>query len=198
MQEFKSIENKFSPNEMVENKIPLDKLTYKGNEDISILIQNFLPRTGTWEKEEGNSIWHPHPDNIPDPENKKGGNPSAKTWKEILDHYGIDSIVFRDGYPVFDPVAIESVEIDDFSTERWKNFGQADELLAKKWSAESHEGRDNWSSEEVANWRKEHGYTWHEHQDCKTLQLVPCEVHNNVPHEGGISVKKQNQNSSLQ
>ena len=30
----------------------------------------------------------------------------------------------------------------------------------------------------------------------KTMQLVPREIHNNIPHEGGISVAKSKQNES--
>ena len=44
--------------------------------------------------------------------------------------------------------------------------------------------------EEVAQWRKENHYTWHECNDCKTMQKVPSEVHGNIPHSGGISVYK--------
>lgn len=33
-------------------------------------------------------------------------------------------------------------------------------------------------------------YVWHESTDCKTLELVPTEVHHNVSHTGGISLVK--------
>ena len=47
------------------------------------------------------------------------------------------------------------------------------------------------SPEDVAKWRKENGYTWHECKDMKTMQKVPSEVHNNIPHSGGISEAKK-------
>jgi hypothetical protein len=30
--------------------------------------------------------------------------------------------------------------------------------------------------------------TWHHHQDGTTMQLIPKELHNNVPHTGGNSI----------
>lgn len=35
------------------------------------------------------------------------------------------------------------------------------------------------------------GYSWHHHQDGKTMQLVPTDLHKNVPHTGGVSIKRQ-------
>ena len=37
---------------------------------------------------------------------------------------------------------------------------------------------------------KENKYSWHECKDCKTMQLVPIEVHGNIEHKGGISEMK--------
>jgi RHS repeat-associated protein len=34
------------------------------------------------------------------------------------------------------------------------------------------------------------GYTWHHHQDGKTMLLVPSDLHNAVRHTGGVAVKK--------
>ncbi|MDG6896064.1 HNH endonuclease [Volucribacter amazonae] len=151
-----------------------------------------IPRIGgEWVDKEGDSVWKPNPDVIPDPENKKNGNPDFKTWKEILDKYDIDGIPFEDGYPDFSEVSSGEVKIDDFTTERWKNFAQADDKMAEEWSKSSKDGKADWTADDVAQWRKENNHTWHEHQDCKTMQLVPSEVHNNIPHNGGISVKKQ-------
>lgn len=47
------------------------------------------------------------------------------------------------------------------------------------------------SPREVAQWRKENHYTWHECKDMKTMQKVPSVVHNNIPHSGGISEAKK-------
>ena len=132
---------------------------------------------GDWVGEVGNSIWNPDDDFIP-----LSANPNNLTWGELKEKYGIDGIPFKDGEPDFSEVMKGEVKIDNFTTERNKNFPQADEKLAEKWEC---------TPREVANWRKENGYTWHECKDCQTMQLVPSEVHNNIPHEGGISVAKK-------
>ena len=51
--------------------------------------------------------------------------------------------------------------------------------------------KHNCSPEDVAKWRKENKYTWHECRDMATMQKVPSAVHNNVTHSGGISEAKK-------
>jgi hypothetical protein len=34
------------------------------------------------------------------------------------------------------------------------------------------------------------GYTWHHHQDGKTMQLIPTDLHDAVRHGGGVAVIK--------
>ena len=145
---------------------------------------------GSWDGEKGNSAWHPDPEYVP-PEKSKNqdkpySNPNQLSWGEIMDKYDIDGIYYKDGYPVFDKVARGTVEIDDFTDDRPSNFDQADEKMAEQRGC---------TPEEVAKWREENGYTWHECQDCKTMQKVPNEVHANIPHEGGVSVYKSEHNN---
>lgn len=128
---------------------------------------------GHWEGERGDSKWIPDKEYIPPCSNIEG-----KTWGEILDNNGIDGIEYKDGEPDFSPIAKETVEIDDFTGNRAKNFDQADEKLAEKL---------NCYPEDVEKMRKENNETWHECPDCKTMKLVPSEIHNNIPHTGGIS-----------
>ncbi|MBF2719672.1 HNH endonuclease [Psychrobacter sp. NG254] len=138
----------------------------------------YLPvSNGEWIDEVGNSVWNPDDDFVP-----LKANPDNLTWGELKEKYDINGISFEDGDPDFSEVMKDEVKIDNFTTERNMNFPQADEKLAEKWEC---------TPREVANWRKENGYTWHECKDCQTMQLVPSEVHNNIPHEGGISVAKK-------
>ena len=37
---------------------------------------------------------------------------------------------------------------------------------------------------------KENNYTWHESRDMSTMQKVPNEIHANIPHSGGVSKAK--------
>ena len=60
-------------------------------------------------------------------------NPDNLTWGELKEKYGIDGISFKDGEPDFSEVMKDEVKIDNFTTERNKNFPQADEKLAEKW-----------------------------------------------------------------
>lgn len=151
----------------------------------------YLPKDGTWEGERGDSVWYPDRDKIPEKwQSNKDGEKNPLTWGEILDKYGIEGIPFKDGDPDFSEVTIDEVKIDDFTTERRKNFPQADEKLAEKWTAEQKDGKE-WTPRDVANWRKDNDCTWHECSDMKTMQLVPREVHNNIPHAGGISEAKK-------
>jgi len=74
-----------------------------------------------------------------------------------------------DGYPDFSPYAKEAVEIDmegNYTTD----YDKAEEAA----------GLD----------RTTKGYTWHHHQDGKTMLLVPTDLHRNVGHTGGVSVIK--------
>ncbi|MGH3738913.1 MAG: HNH endonuclease [Micromonosporaceae bacterium] len=34
------------------------------------------------------------------------------------------------------------------------------------------------------------GYTWHHHQDTRTMQLVPEDMHRAVNHGGGVAIMK--------
>lgn len=150
-------------------------------------LEGFLPSSkGSWEGEKGDSIWKPDPDCVP-----LKSNPEGKTWEEIEDKYGIDGVKFKDGEPDFSEVAKATVEIDDFTGNRFENFAQADSRLAEKWNAEGRDGRTDWTARDVAAYRKENSLTWHERSDMKTMDLVPSEVHNNIPHAGGISAWKQ-------
>lgn len=148
-----------------------------------IIEKHRCPRNnGKWDGIEGDSKFVPD-DNII-PKDRNYSNPNGFTWGEIKEKYGINSVTFKDGYPDFSEVSKGNVEIDNFTTERYGaggNFEQADKKLATQRGC---------SIEEVRKWRIDSNYTWHEMQDCKTMQKVPREVHGNIPHDGGISKLK--------
>lgn len=128
---------------------------------------------GTWTGERGDSDWKPDPEYVP-----KSQNPEGQTWKTILKEYGIDHIEYKEGEPNLEGISKGTVEIDDFTSDRAKNFAEADVKLAEQ---------RHCTPEEVAKWRKENGYTWHECSDMRTMQKVPSKVHNNISHTGGVS-----------
>ena len=168
----------YSPEKIkIDSKI-LEK--WNGRLEVDIKISSMLPENGgTWSGEKGNSEWTPDDNVIPG--DRRGTNPDGKTWKELKKEYGFDSIPFKDGEPDFSKIANGEVQIDNFSESRTKNFAQADIQLAKERGV---------SPQEIKKWRLENKYTWHEWKDCKTMQLVPTEVHGNIPHSGGIAETK--------
>lgn len=161
-------------------------ITEKLDAKIKIKCCGLVPRNGgEWSGEPGDSEWKP--DSNVEPGDRHGTNPEHKTWEQIMDEYDFESISFKDFEPNFSEVAKGEVEIDDFSDYRDSNFDQADEKLAEQRGC---------TPEEVAKWREENKYTWHECKDCKTMQKVPTEVHGNISHSGGISETKS-QNRSV-
>lgn len=146
-----------------------------------LAVDNYrLPRNGgEWSGAVGNSEWRPDSGAVPGDRN--GTNPEDKSWREIKKQYNFEGIAFEDGRPDFSEVSKGTVEIEDFSDNRRKNFVQADEKLAEQKGCQP---------SEVRQWRTENKYTWHEEADCKTMLKVPSEVHGNIPHDGGISEMK--------
>ena len=179
--------NKFGNFEKLNVEIPekatnrIESIQIEKLDKINNLKRNgFIPRNGgEWLGEPGNSMWKP--DRDIEPGDRNGTNPEHRAWGEILDKYGIDGIPFKDGAPDFSETSRGFVQIEDFSDDRSSNFDQADEKMAEQRGC---------TPEEVAKWRKENGYTWHELKDCATMMKVPTEVHGNIPHSGGVSEYK--------
>lgn len=177
--EKKEIPDVFGPEKKVklDPKI-LEKLDSKSQIEIA-RVNRFPLNGGIWTGERGNSNWIPNDNVIPT--NRKGSNPEGKTNREIKDKYKFEFIPFKDGEPDFSKVAKGEVQIENFSEKRPKNYSQADIQLAKERGC---------TPQEIKKWRIENKYTWHECKDCKTMQLVPIEVHGNIEHKGGISEMK--------
>lgn len=177
--------NPFAPNfrEVVVSEMQgKTKMEIDEKIDAKIKLGRFvlIPRNGgEWSDTPGDSEWKPNPD--VEPGDRHGTNPKHKSWGQIMKEYNFDSITFREGEPDFSEVTKGTVKIDDFSEDRDANFDQADEKLAEQRGC---------TPEEVAKWREENKYTWHECKDCKTMQKVPTEVHGNISHSGGISEQK--------
>jgi hypothetical protein len=110
-----------------------------------------------------NGKWEGEPGNskwYPDPDTDKGASILAATKGKPIE--------FKEGYPDFTPHSIKSVEIDMKGTD-------VDFDSANKAAGFSHTPK---------------GYTWHHHEDGVTMQLVPSDINNNLPHMGGASIVK--------
>jgi len=117
-----------------------------------------LPRNdGHWVGKPGEGVWHPD-----DPETKA-----------IV---GDKGITFKNGFPDFSPYAADKITLPKFRG-RTADVAAADKELAKKLRRTVNE------IEELRKGR----YTWHHHQDCVTMQLLPMAIHRKVPHVGGVS-----------
>ena len=62
----------------------------------------------------------------------------------------------------------------------YHDFNEADALLGNKWG---------WTPEQVAAYRTNYDYTWHHHENLRTMQLVPKAL-NSLPHVGGGSAAR--------
>jgi hypothetical protein len=86
-----------------------------------------------------------------------------------------DSVKFNEkGYPDFSPYAKKEIKLDNLT---------------------GNHGIDNAMANKIAGYQKTpKGYTWHHHEDGKTLQLVPLDLHKSIRHTGGASILR---NSNL-
>lgn len=107
-----------------------------------------------------------------------------KRVKKYLDEQGKKGIEYKNGMPDFSEFAKAEFKIKDMTNSRSSNFYQADEMLAKEWTKSK--GK-KYSVEDIANWRRENNYTWHELNDLETVQLVPSKINSPVfKHLGGV------------
>ncbi len=115
--------------------------------------------------------------------------PKDAQVRATLEKYGLDGIVYKRAIPDFSPCSEASVSID-MTSKRYGpegNFAKADDACAKQWNDANRDGRSDWTSRDVCDWRRENNYSWHECSDMKTCQLVPQDVHNACRHFGGVA-----------
>lgn len=153
--------------------------TYKERLDRTPTTEN--PH-GKWSGDRGESMFVPTDDRL----------------RELLQSKGVEGINYKDAIPDFDPIAEAKVTIQGMSQHRLSQMGEngerivgnyekADTECAKAWNLEQRDGKDDWTHQDVKNWREANGYTWHEDNDMKTCYLVPTEVHDVCRHLGGVS-----------
>lgn len=122
--------------------------------------------------------------------------PSDNEIREILSKYGLDGIEYNNGIPDFSKCSESTVQIDDMTENRSKNFRQCDEKCAEQWNKEGRDGKSDWTARDVANWREENGYSWHERNDRKTCDLVPTKINDYFGHLGGVSECKKHDSNN--
>lgn len=130
---------------------------------------------GHWTGERGESTYKPASDEI----------------KTLLEKYNIEGIDYKNCIPDFAPVSEATVQIDNMSESRPDNFKQCDKLCAEKWNQEGYAGKTDWTSRDIADWRRDNNYTWHERNDMTTCDLVPMNINDYFGHLGGVSECKK-------
>ena len=153
--------------------------SYKERLDRTPSIEN---PNGKWSGDRGESMFIPTDDR----------------FRELLQSKGVEGINYKDAIPDFSPIAEAKVTIQGMSQHRLSligengerivgNYEKADIECAKAWNLEQRDGTDDWTHQDVKNWREANGYTWHEDNDMKTCDLVPTEVNKVCSHLGGVS-----------
>jgi hypothetical protein len=94
-------------------------------------------------------------------------DPTSARAKEINKITGGKPIKYKDGYPDFSEYSQHTVKID-MKGNHGSDFTKANKAAGLDKTPED--------------------MTWHHHQDGTTMQLIPKELHNNVPHTGGNSI----------
>ncbi len=111
--------------------------------------------------------------------------PASEAAQKILKDNGLEGIEYKNGVPDFSPCAVESVEIDNMTANKYENFKQCRVKIAEKWNAEGRDGRTDWTPRDVEQWQKDNHFLIHECSDMRTCQMVPEEVHKACTHTGG-------------
>jgi hypothetical protein len=92
-------------------------------------------------------------------------------------------VAYSDARPDFSPYAAAEVEIANMTANRRANFAQADQEIAQRMGV---------SRKQIAQWREQNGYTWHEDSTTR-MQLVPTEINARHGHLGGVGEIKRQQ-----
>lgn len=120
-------------------------------------------------------------------ENAKGNSPWFSDNEKVNRVTGYKPVQFRDGYPVFDGYAQETVFLTRMNGDP-SDFVLADLELARRHGQFTADGTP--SKAWAKSYRDMTGQTWHHHQDGRRMQLVPTDLHRNVPHAGGASLAR--------
>ena len=127
---------------------------------------------------------------------------NSKTAK-ILKENGVDGVEYKNGVPEFSPTSRGKVQIDHMNggtgrmgaKARQSNFAQADTVMANELNADPATAKQigitpkngsTYTKADVSRYRQSNGFTWHELNDGKHMQLVPTEINAEFTHIGGV------------
>ena len=110
------------------------------------------------------------------------GNAGESLWKSTKSAVNKvtkgDGVPFKNGYPDFSKWSKGKMRFKDLDGTS-KDFDKVYERVAKQ------KGLKN--KTQGKKYLKDKGLTPHHHQDGKTIELIPTNLHKNIPHSGGAS-----------
>jgi hypothetical protein len=120
-------------------------------------------------------------------EHAKGNTPWHSDNRKVNEITGYKPVEYKDGYPVLDPYTQETVYLKRMLGDD-RDFGPADRMLAKRRGQFKADGMPDqgWAH----RYRQRNRLTWHHHQGGTKMQLVPRDLHFNIPHVGGASATR--------
>lgn len=149
--------------------LDLTKMAYKGAKKAGEFVlkkesADFVPKrlpksNGDWVGERGNGLWYSNNEKV----------------KAITQGQGVP---FSGGYPDFSKWSKGEVQFNNLDGTD-NDFKKVYEFVMKEKGLKSRNA--------AKKYLKEKGLTPHHHQDGKTIQFIPTDLHGNVPHAGGAS-----------
>jgi len=120
-------------------------------------------------------------------EHAKGNTPWHSDNQKVNEITGYKPVEYKDGYPVLDPYTQETVYLKKMIGDE-HDFIPCDRELAKRSGKFKRDGTPN--QQWAEDYRETNKLTWHHHQDGVRMQLVPFDLHFNIPHAGGASAAR--------
>lgn len=140
-------------------------------------------RPTAWQKPTSSGGWRNAPN--PDKWRKAGGTITEQPDGSVIyQNKGGTAVTYsKDGYPDFSPHAVRETDLPQF-VDRPSDFKAANQNV----------GLDEFGSNSPKNvsidGKPPNDYTWHHHENQKTMQLVPSEIHDTFTHKGGHSLSR--------
>lgn len=159
---------------------------------------------GYWESRD-QICWIPFDDSIP--RNKDDSNIDELSWRDIKKKWGFTEIRFQNGFPRFKEISklkrpdiIKKHLKCSIENVPWEQLIGNDEILLLKKTGNAHNlneavykylaMKNNCTVDEVKKIVNSNRLVLHEDPNCKTIKLVPQEIHGNIPHIGGVEMLK--------
>lgn len=111
--------------------------------------------------------------------------PTTEACLRELKKFGLRGITYKNFFPDFRKVSVETVKIDHMTNVKEMNYSNAIRVLAEKWNRQKKDGRTDWKPSEADAWKKKNHLDFHECEDLHTCQFVPHAIHSNYGHTGG-------------